>query len=303
MWTYACSEREISIEMFPRVSPHNLLWVYVLWRGRNFESSLPPPRTTIACFKVNWYRRFLNGMQLCLTCARNQVVVKILKVMKDHLLAEDPNFEARTRLINEAYNLRLLSASRHPNFPVLLGFDSKSMPYHIITAFECWGNLRKFLQRRQDVESRDQAVHHLRMLDGVVCALSHLEKLGLVHRCVNAENILVGDNFVCKLSGLHSLRRLTLESTEQGILFTKIFAEYRTRVHLHIKKQIRNCDFRPNLKPKIRRHDTYNFSLTLKFNTKQTKQKHQSVKERKKFLCHQEKTAKSKGIEKQRYTI
>ena len=155
-------------------------------------------------------------------CACNQVVVKMLNVMKNHLLGEDPKFEARTRMMYEAHNLRLLSASSHANFPVLLGFDTKSMPYHIITAFECWGNLRTFLhdQRRQDVESREQAVHLLRMLNGVICALLHLGKLGLVHRCVNAENILVGDTFVCKLSGLHSLRRLTLQTIEQGILFT-----------------------------------------------------------------------------------
>ena len=94
------------------------------------------------------------------------------------------------------------------------------------------------------MESRDQALHLLKMLDGVVCALLHLEKLGLVHRCVNAENILVGDNFVCKLSGLHSLRRLTVETMEQGILLTEIFEDYRTGKNLHIRKQIRNCDFR-----------------------------------------------------------
>ena len=156
-------------------------------------------------------------------CACNQVVVKMLNVMKNHLLGEDPKFEARTRLMYEAHNLRHLGASSHRNFPVLLGFDTKSMPYHIITAFECRGNLRTFLQRRQDVESRNQTVHLLRMLDGVVCALLHLEILELVHRCVNAENILVGDNFVCKLSGLHSLRRLTPGTMEQGILFNEIF--------------------------------------------------------------------------------
>ncbi|XP_074612250.1 uncharacterized protein LOC141866614 isoform X4 [Acropora palmata] len=153
---------------------------------------------------------------------QQKVVIKILNVMKNHLLGEDPKFEARTRMMYEAQNLRRLGASSHPNFPVLLGFDTKSMPYHIITAFECWGNLRKFLQRRQDVESRDQALHLLKMLDGVVCALSHLEKLGLVHRCVNAENILVGDNFVCKLSGLHSLRRLTVETMEQDSTYDSL---------------------------------------------------------------------------------
>ena len=179
-------------------------------------------------------------------CACYQVVVKMLNVMKNHLLGQDPEFEARRRLINEAHNLRRLSVSSHSNFPVLLGFDTKSMPYHIITAFECWGNLQKFVQLQRDMESRAQPVDLLKMLVGVVCALLHLEKLGLVHRCVNAENILVGDNFVCKLSGLHFLRLLSLEPTKQGILLTKIFAEYRFHVHLHIKKQIRNCDFGPN---------------------------------------------------------
>ena len=183
-------------------------------------------------------------MQLSSMCACNQVVVKMLKVMKNHLLGEDPKFEARTRMMYEAHNLRRLGAFSHPNFPVLLGFDTKSMPYHIITAFECWGNLRKFLQLRQNVESRDQAVQLLRILDGVVYALLHLEGMRLVHRCVNAENILVGDNFVCKLSGLHSLRRLTVETMEQGSLFTEIFEDCRTGVHLHIRKQIGNCDFR-----------------------------------------------------------
>ena len=216
-------------------------------------------------------------------CGFNQVVVKILNVMKNHLLAEDPMFEARRRLINEAHNLRRLSASRHQNFPVLLGFDTKSMPYHIITVFECWGNLRKFLQRRRDVGSRDQAVDLLRRLDGVVSALLHLEKLGLVHRCVNAENILVGDNFVCKLSGLHSLRRLTLETTEQGILFTEIFAEYRTRVHLHIRKQIRNFDFRPNQhSDDITRIIFFNLEVQDKANKTKTP-KHEKKKKRRKI--------------------
>ena len=168
--------------------------------------------------------------------------------MKNHLLGEDPKFEARRRLTNEAHNLRRMSVSSHPNFPVLLGFDTKSMPYHIITAFECWGNFRKFLQHRRDMESRDQPVRLLKMLEGVICALLHLGTMKLVHCCVNAENILVGDNFVCKLSGLHFLRHHTQEPTKQGILFANIFEEYRAQVHIHIRKsnKIRNCDFRPN---------------------------------------------------------
>ena len=245
----------MSMEMFSRVSPHNLHCEKKCTRVKGLcnvsrkevGKFLTTSRSHNSSIQILFVKTSSKrNVTLSSMYAYNQVVVKMLIVKKNHLLLEDPQFEARTRLMYEAHNLCRLSASRHPNFPVLLGFDTKSMPYHIITAFECWGNFRTFLQRLRDVESRDQAVDLLWMLDDVVYALSHLEELGLVHRCVNAENILVGDNFVCKLSGLHSLRRLTLETAEQGILMTKIFAEYRTRVHLYIRKQIGNCDFRPS---------------------------------------------------------
>ena len=140
----------------------------------------------------------------------------MLNVKKNHLLANNPDFEARKRLINEAHNMRRLSESQHPNFPVLLGFDTINLPFHIITAFERWGNLRQFLRVRRDMETNVQPVDLLKLLNGICRALSHIEALGLVHRCVNAENILVGDNFECKLSGLHSLRPLTFEQGDQG---------------------------------------------------------------------------------------
>ncbi|XP_068725930.1 uncharacterized protein [Montipora capricornis] len=150
---------------------------------------------------------------------RKKVAVKVLNVKKNHLLADNPDFEARRRLINEADNMRRLSESQHPNFPVLLGFDTINMPFHIITAFEKWGNLRQFLQLRRDMAPYVQPVDLLKMLTGICRALSHIEALGLVHRCVNAENILVGDNFECKLSGLHSLRPLTFEQSDQDSLY------------------------------------------------------------------------------------
>ena len=56
----------------------------------------------------------------------------------------------------------------------------------------------------------------LKMLIGISDALLYLEKLGLVHRAIMAENILVGDNFVCKLSGLHALKQLTVDISNGG---------------------------------------------------------------------------------------
>ena len=147
----------------------------------------------------------------------------MLNVKKNHLLADNPDFEARRRLINEADNMRRLSESQHPNFPVLLGFDTINMPFHIITAFEKWGNLQEFLQLCRDMEPYVKPVDLLKMLIGICRALLHIEELGMVHRCVNAENILVGDNFACKLSGLHSLRPLlTFEQSDQGIALKHI---------------------------------------------------------------------------------
>ena len=147
----------------------------------------------------------------------------MLNVKKNHLLANNPDFEARRRLINEADIMRRLSESQHPNFPVLLGFDTINLPFHIITAFEKWGNLRQFLQLRRDMEPYVQPVDLLKMLNGICRALSHIEALELVHRCVNAENILVGDTFECKLSGLHSLRPLTFEQSDQGNALKHMF--------------------------------------------------------------------------------
>ena len=133
---------------------------------------------------------------------------------KQHLLEDNPAFQARERLIREVYNMRQLNASRHPNFPVLLSYDTKSFPYHIITEFERWGNLLQFVRVSRE---RDLTPNQLlKMLMGISDALLYLEELGLVHRAVMAENVLVGDNFVCKLSGLHSLKQLTTGPSDLG---------------------------------------------------------------------------------------
>ena len=141
-----------------------------------------------------------------------QVAVKVLFVKKQHLLEDNPFTKARERLIREADCLRMLNESRHPNIPVLLGYDTKSLPYHIITAFEKFGNLLQFVRRSRESSPRLQPVQLLRMLINIADALLYLEKLGLVHRAVMAANVLVGDSYVCKLSGMQSVKQLTSQS-------------------------------------------------------------------------------------------
>lgn len=55
------------------------------------------------------------------------------------------------------------------------------------------------------------------MLIDISEALLHLENLGLVHRAIMAENVLVGEKFTCKLSGLHSMQQLPVnDSSSEG---------------------------------------------------------------------------------------
>lgn len=150
---------------------------------------------------------------------RKEVVVKILYVTKQEFMACDSPDQSRTRdrLVSEAYNLRRLRCLNHPHISVLLGCNTKSLPYHIITEFERNGNLLHFVRasREDDAEPLPTFVL-LKMLLEIIEALLLLENQGLVHRAVMAENILVGDNCVCKLSGMHSLRQLQKGSVDEG---------------------------------------------------------------------------------------
>lgn len=68
----------------------------------------------------------------------------------------------------------------------------------------------QFVRKSRITKPRLQPIHLFKLLIGVTDALLHLEKLGLVHRAVMAENVLVGhgDDYVAKLSGLHALKQL-----------------------------------------------------------------------------------------------
>ena len=122
-------------------------------------------------------------------------------------------FHARARLIRESCNMSQL---KHPNFPVLLGYDTKSLPYHLITEYERYRDMLQCVRNSRTTKSRLQPIHLFKLLIGITDALLHLEKLGFVHRAVMAENVLVGDDYVAKLSGLHALKQLRKGLSRQG---------------------------------------------------------------------------------------
>ena len=79
-----------------------------------------------------------------------QVVVKILKVKKQHFWEGDEKFQARDKLYREAYALCRLNVTQHPNFPVLICHDTKSLPYHLITKLETMGDLLQVVKMSRE---------------------------------------------------------------------------------------------------------------------------------------------------------
>ena len=146
-----------------------------------------------------------------------RAAVKILAVTKQDTLEENPTVqsEAKKKLIAEAYNLcQLNSLEQHPNIPVLLAYNTTTLPFHIITKYEKYGDLLQLVRTSREVQALPSSVIY-KMFIGIIEGLLYLhQKLHLVHRAIMAVNILVGDDYTSKLSGLHSLEML--RNRDQG---------------------------------------------------------------------------------------
>ena len=162
-----------------------------------------------------------------------KVAVKILAVTKQDIQEENPTEQskAKKRLIAEAYNLRQLNTlPQHPNIPRLFAYNTTTLPFHIITQYEKYGDLLQLVRTSREVQALSSSVIY-KMLISITEGLLYLQqKLYLVHRAVMAQNVLVGDGYTCKLSGLHSLGRLQHKRHRDGkINLTEIIT-----VHFHI---------------------------------------------------------------------
>ena len=140
-----------------------------------------------------------------------KAAVKTLAVTKQDILEENPTVQskAKKRLIAEAYNLwRLNSIDHHPNIPVILAYNTTALPFQIITQYEKHGNLLQLVRTSREVQALPSSVIY-KIFIGIIDGLMYIQqKLLLVHRAVMAVNILVGDGYTSKLSGLHSLELL-----------------------------------------------------------------------------------------------
>ena len=150
---------------------------------------------------------------------RQEVAVKVLAVSKKDLVEDQMSTqsEAKKRLCAEAYNLwQLSNLGEHPNIPFLLAYNTTAFPHHIITAYEKYGNLLQFVRDSRECKPLSSATLY-KLIIGVIEALLYLhQELDLVHRAVTAENILVGDGYFAKLSGMHSLGVLQHGINKEG---------------------------------------------------------------------------------------
>ena len=151
-----------------------------------------------------------------------EAVVKVMYVTNQNVRGRMPSDcqQANRRFIREAHFLSRIQ--KHPNFPTLLSYNTETLPYHLITEYESQGNLLQLLQRTHDPHSRLEETLLLQMLINIADALQYLAKLHLVHRSVMAKNVLVGDDNVCKLSGLHSLRSIDWGPLTEGRLKSRL---------------------------------------------------------------------------------
>ena len=152
------------------------------------------------------------------TLKGQKVVVKILGVTKQDVLEGGltEQSEGKKRIIAEAYNLwQLNSLNRHPNIPVLLAYNTETLPYHIVTQYEKHGDLLKLVRASREAQDLPSPVLY-KMLIGITEGLLYLQGKHLVHRAVMAENVLVGDGHTSKLSGLHSLGMLGYRPGREG---------------------------------------------------------------------------------------
>ncbi len=134
-----------------------------------------------------------------------EAVVKTHYVTKQDILEGDSRDQSKTRylLMSEVDKLSRLNGLSHPHKAVLL--ESKSLE------FERNDNLLQFVQASREGNELLPTPLPLKIILDITEALLFLQD-----RAVMAENVLVGDNYVCKLTGMHSLRQLQKESTDEG---------------------------------------------------------------------------------------
>ena len=130
----------------------------------------------------------------------------VAKVMHPHLIQvnqKHANFEPILREITT------LSSLRHPSIVQFLGVHADESPIPIIVMEKLWKSLSSVLEERPN---KLPLLIKTQILYDVACGLKYLhgKKIPVVHRDLNAKNILLSKDFKAKIADLGQARALEL---------------------------------------------------------------------------------------------
>ncbi|CAK8691636.1 unnamed protein product [Clavelina lepadiformis] len=96
--------------------------------------------------------------------------------------------------------LESLNEIQHKNIAKIYGMVLTEKPFRIVTEYLCNGNLQDYFRSELGLESVYR--HHLYMAAQVASGMAYLEANSVIHGDLRGENILVGQNNLCKISGI-----------------------------------------------------------------------------------------------------
>ncbi|XP_048589296.1 uncharacterized protein LOC5519088 isoform X2 [Nematostella vectensis] len=168
---------------------------YLMWQYRKF---VPPGNYEIL-------RRDGAITVFSATFRDKPVIIKLCHASSD---LDGVNYK---RMRDEVYAMYRLNSSTmlHPNIPRVFAYDTEQLPYHVILERLPEGDLLSYLEnsRRDLLPMLPQSILTGMCLD-VLRAVKFLHQLGLVHRSICPSNVMVGEDNVCMLSGLGTVREL-----------------------------------------------------------------------------------------------
>jgi serine/threonine protein kinase len=121
----------------------------------------------------------------------------LLQVLKESLSKEEVHAFMREAAI--------MAQLRHPNVVSLVGVCTAGEPKMLVMQLCEYGSLLSFLLQHVGFNEL-QFSSKLRIMGDVSRGMHFLSSLNIVHRDLAARNVLVGADYICKVSGFVSLK-------------------------------------------------------------------------------------------------
>lgn len=209
-----------SFTLFVRVADKVVMYPILYQKQQGYFVS---PESAFSSIQelITHYREQAEGLGIelthpcCLSEDKNEVDRKQLKVFRKKLSSGQFG-EVRQGLLkatsvtvkiltmsqescchNFLHEAHIMQRFNHPNIVRLIGLCTQEKPYYIITEFLKHGNLFEYLNSNEGkLLGQPQLI---KMAAQVASGMLQLELCNYIHRNLAAQNILVGENLICKV--------------------------------------------------------------------------------------------------------